>query len=219
VSQETLKWLRLIIPGILLVFVLPPLFQETLDLASYLERFSSIKVLSDSVAAVVLGALYQVLDLRRFAWRRFLRQVNDNIKDKLLTACSDDDVISPAARQLREGRALMHVFYRLIDKDPTLQEKAKRVRFNGLFWTSIADIATIGAFGAFAYWIAFRVTDRFHQLVVAGALGLVFLVAYFLLMPLVTRRHMDLSNEQLEIITQHFRSDLCADIRTIADGG
>jgi len=191
---------------------------ETLDLASLLDRFKSIQILGDSVAVVVLGALYRILDLRRFASRKSLRRVNNNIKDKLLDPCLKDSLISAAAGNLREGRALMHVFYKFIDRDPTLQEKAKRVRFNGLFWSSVADLTTIGAFGALTYWFAFMFTDRFHHLVMELGLGFVFLVAHFLLMPLVTRHHLDLSNEQLEFIVQNSRSELCADIRKLASG-
>jgi hypothetical protein len=218
VSLERLKFLRLLIPGVLFFLILPPLFQERIDLTSYLERFSSIKVVSDSMAAILFGALYEILDLRRFAWRRSLRNVNNNIKDRLLAACSEDSTISAAAGWLRKGRTLMNVFYRLVDKDATLREKAKRVYFNGLLWSSVVDVATVGAFGAFVYSIAFRLTDRLDQLIIAVTLGVASVVAYFLLLPQVTDRHLDLSNDQLEIIEQHMRADLCADIRTVVDG-
>lgn len=217
-SQEALKWLRLFVPGVFLFFVLPPLFLETLDWESLVERFSSVDVLRDSVAVVLLGAVYNILNLRRPVLRKSLRRIDNNIKESLMRGCTGDIVISTAAEKLRKGRTLMNVFYRFIDRDPSLQEKAKRVRFNGLLWTSVADAATIGAFGAVTYLVAYGFRDRNHYLAMALGLGMVFLVAYSLLMPLVVRHHIDLSNEQLEFIDQQFRAELCAELKRIAGG-
>jgi hypothetical protein len=217
-SQETLKWLRLFVPGVLLFLVLPPLFLETWDVSALAERFASLDLLRDSVVVIVLGALYAVLNLRKPALRSSLLRINDNIKDSMLRSCSGHTDILRAATKLRSGRTLMHVFYKFIDRDPTLQEKAKRVRFNGLIWTSVADIATIGLLGAVTYLIAFGIDDRSHYLGMSLACAMAFLVSYFLLLPLVVRHHIDLSNEQLEFIDQQFRRDLCTELRRIASG-
>ena len=217
-SQETLKWLRLFVPGVLLFLVLPPLFLKTWDLSALADRFASLDLLRDSAVVVVLGALYTLLNLRRPALRSSLRRINDNIKDHLLGSCSGYTEISQAAAKLRNGRTLMHVFYRFIDRDPSLQEKAKAVRFNGLLWTSIADVATIGVLSALAYLIAFAIHDRSHYLGMSLASAIAFLVSYLLLMPLVVRHHIDLSNEQLEFIDQQFRGDLCNELKRIARG-
>ncbi len=217
-SQETLNRLRIVIPGVLIFFAFPPLFLETLDFTSLAERFSSVDLLRDSIAVIGLGALYRIFKIRRPALWRSLRRIDGNIKDRLLTPCLSDTVVSAAAAKLLSGRTLMDVFYKFVDRDPTLREKAKRVRFNGLLWTSVADVATIGALGAIAYLITFAFTDYFHHVALALALGLIALVAYFLLMPLVTRHHIALSNEQLDFIDQEFRPEVCADIRRIANG-
>ncbi len=215
-SQETLQKLRLLVPGILLFILIPPLFLKTLDVPSFLKTFASLQVLSDSAAAIVLGSLYIILDIRRFAWRKPVNLINDNIKDFLLIACDQDPAVSAAAARLREGRTLMNVFYRFIDRDASLQEKAKRVRFNGLLWSSVADLITIAALGILAYLVAFAVSQRTYQLALAGVLTLVLVIGRFLLMPAVTQRHMQLSNDQLEFMRQNYRTEVCGEIARLA---
>lgn len=216
VSQSTLKWLRLVVPGIFMLFALTPLFRGTGDLSALARSFLSLETLRNSVPVVLLGALYIIFNLRRFAWRESHRKINDNIKDRLLAPCLHDALIEGANDSLRTGNALMHVFYKLVDRDPSLTEKANRVRFNGLLWSTVADLTTVGTLGALLYLFAFAITDEFHQLLMFALLALVALLAHFILMPVVTRRHIELSDDQLEFIVQHYRADLCADIRDAA---
>lgn len=214
-SQETLKRLRLLIPGILILLVFPPLFLPTLDASALWKRVSSTKVLFDSFVAVVIGSLYIILNARRVALKSSLASIDNNIKDKLLETCLPDPVISRKVSRLKQGRTLMHVFYRLVDNDPTLQEKAKRVRFNGLLWSTAADLMTVSALGSVAYTIGFMVTDRVHHLLLMLSLMALFVVAKFGLMPIITRKHIDISNEQLEFIRLYFRTNLCNELKRI----
>jgi hypothetical protein len=224
-SQETLKKLRLLVPGALLFIFLPPLFQDSLPLNSFFGDLLSVDFLRDSIIVIALGALYVAFDLRRFAWQGPLDRVNNNIKTRLLQECDPDPSIAAAEERLRQSRALMNVFYHIVDDDHSLTAKQRRVYFNGLLWTSVADLETISAVAALAYLVrsltnldslTFERTSEIHHLGIAVALVMVALVARFVLMPILTDKHIELSNDQLEFMHQHYRQQLCSEVRAAA---
>ena len=213
-SQETLKRWRILIPGFLWLVVLGPLFLPPFDVQALSDFFLSGNTLGLSVAAVVLGALYYILDGRQLAWRSFLTKIQDNIKDRLLDECGG--LSATEREELRKGRTLMNQFYLFVDRDPSLIEKAKRVRFNGIFLSSLADCSTIGGIGCVVYLVANLVTHRVDWLAIAVVLGVLFAVSQWVLLPVVTRKHLELSDDQLEFIAQHHGEELCDDLRRFA---
>lgn len=213
-SQEQLKLLRLFVPGVMLyILLIPPI----LDLTTLEERWST-NLLRYSIPALIFGVIYDIVDARRLAWGGSVRQVNANIKDKLLEPCCEDDEISAATEKLREGRVLLNVFYSLVDNDPSLQEKAKRVRFNGILWSSVADLETVGVMGTIVYLVGYAVTGLRFELAMTIGLALISLVAHFVFVPRYTGRQIRLSNEQLEFIVQKDRAGLCKQIKGAALG-
>jgi len=217
VSLEALKRWRLIVPGMLIVAAFPPLFHAGFDAASWLEGVGSTKALADAAGVVILGVLYYIFGIRDRFWRKWLSQVNEQIRNTLLGMCPDKQ-IQAKTDKLRSDRTLMHMFYRFIDIDPTLQEKAKRVRFNGLIWTSVIDAWAISLFGSAAYLATYLLVDRIHLALIG--LGLVAASGFCrsILIPRLTKQHLDLSKEQLEFIELHYRQDVCSELRRIASG-
>lgn len=76
-------------------------------------------------------------------------------------------------------------------------------------------VVTICAIVTLVYLGAFWLTDRFHQVAIALVLIAVASLAYFVLLPVVTRHHLTLSNEQLDYIAQFHRAELCIDLQRL----
>jgi hypothetical protein len=221
-SQEALRRWRTFVPGVLIVIAVTLFVVNVRSLADILKRnpwlgngwFLAVAV---PAIAYVLGTLYYTLRLRKPVWNRFLGQIDDHIKTSLLRLCDEDPVISAGQVQLRQGKGLLDVFWRVVDSDESLLERAKRVRFNGLVATSFADVVTVGTVAVVAYVAAFGITQRFTYLLTAGIGAVLVLVAYFVLLPLVTRHHIELTEDQLRLLQRYYRQQVCADIRERAD--
>jgi hypothetical protein len=196
-SKDTLKIWRLLVPGILMFFAFYPLYQGFAP-----EIYTSVKT-DDAlfvIAVVVLGVLYRIFNFRSFFFYQSLHGVHTNIKQRLLNPFRGD----PALEQLRSVPAaeFMDVFYQLVDRDPTLTEKAKDVYENGLLLSSFADLATVSAVALGVYLCAYVYTGEQNYanfaVVLIGllALGIAFVIG-------LASRHVSLSNAQLRIIERY----------------
>jgi hypothetical protein len=209
-SQETLKNLRFVVSGIILVAALLPLFATDLTFAWLKTELVSLQGLLYVVVIFPAGWLYYLSNLRKAFIRESLQQIHANINDQMLAPCLSDPLINGAQKQLREGRELLNIFYRFVDSDNSLKTRAGNVRFNGLMWTSVADSQAIATIFVLAYPIRFALGRHVCYLWLGLFCGLWFLVCEHLWMPIVTKRHIQLSNEQLDFIQQHFQKELCS---------
>lgn len=212
---NTLKKFRLIIPGIitimLLIILLPDNFGDFKNIFDF--------QLSDTwylLGAVIFGILYEVLSIRNIMWRPYLKKVQNNIKDKLISPFIGQ-MSKSQIEVIKEGRKLMNVFYNIIDNDASLTEKARRVRFNGIIWTSIVDFSTISSIGAIVCLIRFALSEDVYSIIMAGIL-LVVAVMTFGLLQLSTKKHLSLSDEQLEMICQMHKPELEVKIKGLLNG-
>jgi len=208
-SMTTLKYWRLIIPGIFVASILILSMQE-----NFSELFRSLRSVSDFqlddlaniVVVVVFGVLYYILNIRNLLWNPYYNRVQDNIKNTLIRPFAQQ-LDSQQENYLKEGRRLMHIFYHFIDYDKSLSEKAKGVRFNGLIWTSTVDLTIISAIGSLIFWVELAIETNSYNLWMAIILLVMSLVSFGLIQ-LTTRRHISLSNEQLEFICQSYTKEL-----------
>ncbi len=215
-SLSTLKALRFLVPGALLAFV----FEPILDSAARLTElgFPDADLLGYPIQVVFFGFLYHILNVRwRLVWKGPMGEVNDHIKSKLLRSSKGVEELSTHEAELKSGRGLMNIYYRIIDNDETLKEKATRVRFNGLIWSSVADVEIVGLLAGYSYFIGYWAGGDSRDLLVAAVCLFVSVSAEFAL-PHVVRRHQAIADEQLEIIHQHHRQDLRAQVKTLIEG-
>ena len=207
--MTTLKVWRLLIPGILIVvlsiFVIHENFNELSEFTKTLANFGFIDKILVAVA-VVIGVVYYIWNIRGRLWNRYHKQVQDNIKNTLVNPFRHQ-FSSEQEDYLKDGRKLMNVFYHFIDNDKSLSEKSKRVRFNGLIWTSTVDFTIIAGVYSLIFWIKFGIQNNLYNLVMAIVLLALSLVS-FRCIKLTTEKHISLSNEQLEIIRQSYKSQL-----------
>lgn len=215
-SQDMLKTLRLFIPGVIVIVLLLPLLQTNLNIKELLSNskfFQAIaylipELLLKSILVAVIGALYYIFDVRKYFVRSSLCEIHDNIKTNLLKPFQDDATIADNSERMREGRQMLHIFYNFIDKDESLKVKARNVYFNGLIWSSTADLTGASLMISFVYLLAYIVWN--NVFFVLGDIILIFICLFtqFILMPRVTAKHIDLSNEQLEYIVLHYKEEL-----------
>jgi hypothetical protein len=203
-SKETLHTLRLTIPGILFLIILVTLLEGD-------KGILDIKISAESLLYIgvvfVFGVLFYVFSPRMYIMKNSLNKITENIKDKLLSPFIDDPDIKNSIIKLRAGDKLINVFYHIIDKDNSLVERTKEVYFNGLIWSSLADLTIISPIGMIIYIVEYLYTKNLNFLIYAMvALGLCILS--ILLIPLVVKRHFRLSNNQLTYMSDINKKEL-----------
>lgn len=208
-DKETLKKWRLLIPGIIIIlFVLPGLTNSKEELFEIDKIFQTLKWTDAFYLAlvVILGVIYYSLNMRWIVWKPLNTQVQNNIKDKLLNVCSLK-LTASQWYEIKNGRALMTIFYHFVDNDESLKEKAKGVRFNGLVWSSFIDLSILSFLGAIAYSILSIFTTKTHFVYISLILFFICFISLAFSW-LMTFRHKSMSNEQLEVIIQTQKSQI-----------
>ena len=206
-SRDTLTWLRFIIPGIIFVALALPLIQPNLDLQKILE----IKISWDSLVyggiVLLIATLYYILLPRNLVMRKSMLKVNENIKDKLLLPFAKDKVIGKSLAQLREGNKILDIFYHFVDNDKSLTERAKSLYFNGLILSTVVDLRMMLLIAAFGYFGVYFFVPQTMYFWVAIFCTVVYL-STFLFLPLLTKRHISLSDAQLNYIILNYKTEL-----------
>ncbi|GAH90238.1 unnamed protein product, partial [marine sediment metagenome] len=165
-SMTTLKYWRLIIPGIfillLILLVTTENFTELSESIKPLTNFQ-LKEIPSIAAVVVFGVLYYIAKFRNILWNPYYKRVQNNIKNTLLSPFIQR-LDSQQEDYLKDGRKLMIIFYHFVDNDNSLSEKAKRVRFNGLIWSSTVDLTFIAACGSLIFWFKLIIEKNSYNL-------------------------------------------------------
>lgn len=200
---NTLKRMRLIIPGILILIVTFLFYINSFQMIQRMVlEFKNTDILF-IIAIIVFGALYYILDLRYKVFKHFLEKVHENIKDSLIKPFENEFTIDQIA-QFKKGRLLLNIFYNIIDNDNSLSEKAKIVRDNGLIWTTSIDISIIFSISSIIFLIKYFFTVNELNDLIKAIILLVISIVSFSGIFVLTNKHIKLSNEQLEcIVTIH----------------
>lgn len=213
-NKGILKTLRLIIPGlfiyILIIFIPYNFFEGCKTILSInIEPWSA-----QFIITIILGVIYHLLGIRSLYNRDSLEKINSNIKDRLLEPFVKDPEISNKTDYLKCGRTMMHIFYNIVDNDPSLTSKSKNVYFNGIFLSSCIDLIALSYIGALFYFVIFLFILLPKYLIFSIFLISIFLLTKYIILPVVVNRHIDLSNEQLESIRIHYLPQLREKIKS-----
>lgn len=208
-EYRTLSFFRILIPGLLLVLffmlLLTNNFNEIGNIFSYFRDFG-VKDTFYVAVFLIFGAIYYICKLRDVLWNPFYIKVLNNIKNKLLGPVIHM-LTAEQKKTLKEKRKLINIFYHFVDLDASLKEKAKRIRLNGLIWSSCVDLSTISFLTAIALLIKYFFAGNKYNIIMFSVLILLAVIALVLVI-ILTNRHISLSNEQLDIICQMYRSEL-----------
>ena len=99
----------------------------------------------------------------------------------------------------------MHVFYKLVDNDESLKKKANNVYFNGIFWTSSADLLLI----SLVFWYVYRrLFAHINHALLFSNLFLILAVLAIILHFLSVLKHIRLSKDQLGFIEIYKKTEV-----------
>ena len=208
-EKSHLKIARIIIPGVMAVICFVPLTLDRLSVTGFTDRLTVFQGIVYLVVVMPLGGLYYISRIRLHFLRPSLSRIQSNIKDRLLNLAGQDVLVKKHAVALRNGDAVMHVFYGVVDHDSSLSEKAKSIYLNGLIWSTTADAAFFSMLFVPVYAAAFafyRQTAHFCWLAFGSAV--LYFFARYVLLPRVAAIHISLSNEQLDSIELHHGKDV-----------
>lgn len=209
-NRQLLKWLRWLTPGILFLFL-------TLYLAPALPSWSSYNLSLDfplfelPVAALIFAAFYDVTGMRLHSNARFHSRVKANIEDRLWKIAR-----SPAPRPSAwSDRVARDVFYQLVDNDKSLTARSENIYFNGFLWTTSADVRAISLLIS-VLALGMLIADPSNSIVIGTiCINATAFILSFILSEIITRRHISLSDEQIDYIETHFKNELSAKLTSL----
>lgn len=199
-SLEALLRNRLIVPGILIILFWTILGNMTGDWKFELPE--TPKDIGNMIPAIIAAIVYRTTPLRNWANQKNHNAVNTNIRTSLTEIGEGDPNSDKAGWKNIKG-----LFYRIIDSDESLKVQAKRAYFNGLLWTSVADLKAISIIYAvlsIAYHFSFSSQGA---LLSAGLFSLVALGTWPLSWK-ITAQHIQIGDEQLDRIRNFHSSQV-----------
>jgi hypothetical protein len=206
---SALKRWRLLLPGVFL-YLLFVFFCRVTGWCE-LPMPTSFEDISHLLATVGLGAIYSVTGLRELANRAYHYDVNQNI-----VTCLKKPFEGKIQGLEKIGwKQIRPIFYDYVDHDESLKVQSSNIRFNGLLWTSFADLRVIAVFGIILFLGSVAGSHYFAQYrfdetrVIAPIVLLLFLfLASFRISRVLTERHKRLGNDQCEQIVGKYGADL-----------
>lgn len=207
-EKTTLKVLRLLLPGVflwLIVFSILLIEMDSKVIVDFHRDFYFIWILP---AIYLFGSIIYSFEVRHEYHTKFLDQTDENIKTKFLEMFKSESHIQDQSDFLKEGHKMVQVFYSLVDNDKSLTIKSKDIFLNGLFWSFSVNAAIFSALGFYVYLFAlyFYSNSIYASLVVVSTFT--FYISKYIFMPLVTYRHIQRSNDQIEFISVNLKNDL-----------
>ncbi|WP_156429760.1 hypothetical protein [Burkholderia sp. FL-7-2-10-S1-D7] len=210
-TKETLKLIRILVPGIVILLILYPIFFGfSVETLLHVDSKAVVYIF----AAVTIGAIYRTVGFRNLALSGTWDKINSGIVNSLADAIKDE-VGQDSDWKLRRSKILLDVFYRIIDNDKSLSERAKDVYENGAFISSYCDIAAICFGGSLCYWAYHFTAGAAAALALefSGFLLAISVIFYFCLCVAV-REHIRLGQRQTQYIARFKRNDLLEDVKS-----
>jgi hypothetical protein len=200
-EQTTLKYLRVLVPGIICLLGLYPAYRYYLG---ELYDIKSLDVTYLTLISLILGSIYHQLNIRWLILRVSSEDIDNNILNNL--KLSYPGTLTDEQSKFLSGKSrFKSILYRLIDNHESLKKKANNVYFNGIFWSSTADLVLFGAAFGLLYFFAFSsVPDsvRFSKMFFVIS-GLSLLLHY-----LSVRTHLKLGDDQFSYINDLLRKEV-----------
>lgn len=203
-NLETLKKLRIVVPGGIIVLIIFYLSNGNFEILNLL---TNIKI-SQLILTIILGSLYYVLDIRSWFWRASKEKVIFFIIESLLKPFKNHRSIGKNYDNLIRDTRICQVFYNFLDKDESLQKKVKNVYFNGLFWSSAADLVAISSLGAPLCFLIWIISKLPQYGIMVGILAIIFLLSKYVFLPKTTAKHLELAKEEIDYIIITYKNDL-----------
>lgn len=197
-TVANLKTLRLVVPGVLIVF-----YALILGWITKLWDFSipDLSKAPYSLSILIPAGVYYMSPLRKVFNGPQHRKITEKLRIRLVEIGGMTD--HPEKYTWKKLRPL---FFSLIDNDPSLKEKATIAYSNGLMWTSYSDASILAILycvpAIFFYWIG--VDASLIALLLFIGISAVCYVGCLI----ATRKQIEIGEEQLEIIDMKYKYDV-----------
>lgn len=205
-EQKTLNILRVFVPGA--IFVVGAVVLGMITKLYELPR-PDLDALMKSVFVLVIGVIYRFTPLRSWINKSYHDRVNENIRSRMVSIAGLSD-----NKSRYTWKKVRRIFYDIIDRDESLKVKGQRVMFNGLIWTSSADLTAISIL-FLGYSLILIVSDVQSAAYAAIAYFVSALVGFIGLVK-TTDRHLELGNEQLDLMEEKYLSSIRERVSAIA---
>jgi len=197
-NQETLKKLRLLIPGIITILI--GYYYQSLLLAKPMKTVEFKDFSYPLIAAICIGVYFYLSNIRFLVTNYSHKKIDLNIKNHIISLYTgrllDDD-----KQYLYQKNRLKDIFYNIVDNDESLKNKSKNVYFNGLIWTSTADLFIISLFSSLTFIVSAFIFSNVKSELLFGGLFLILVAMISLGLHVVAFfKHINLSNEQISYI-------------------
>jgi len=196
-NQETLKYLRVLIPGLIFLVGCIPFFE--LFTPGIMKEIPSVKFSYITLVSILIGSLYYQLKINKIVTNISFKIFGGNINREMLKIYKDP--LTPKQKKyLEKNKNIRNVFYKIIDHDKSLTIRAKNIYFNGIFWTSSADALIISVFFIAVYSLSgISNSSEIRTIFIFTS------IVSFLLHIISVNRHVELQIDQLEYIeTNHY---------------
>jgi hypothetical protein len=208
-SYTTLGWIRYFVPGVLLYLLLASICWATSWCAFAVP--TNWKDLFGLAIAAALAFPYSACGLRHRMNQLYFDQVNGNLVRRLTAPFASD----PMVPQGLTWKHIRSVFYNLVNSDRALTHHSQRAFRNGALWTSAADLRAISLIGILAFIAVLLVGKLFetasfppHRAIIGMFACIVLVGLSFPFSSALTRRQIEIGNEQVEHIMSHHRQAL-----------
>jgi hypothetical protein len=208
-GYTTLGWIRYFIPGVLLYLLLASICWATSWCAMTVP--TTWQDLFGLAIAAALAFPYSASGLRNRMNQFYFDQVNGNLVQRLTNPFASDPMV-PRGLTWRHVRS---VFYNLVNSDKALTHHSHRAFRNGALWTSAADLRAISLIGILAFIAVLFIGQSFEaahfppQRAMIGVLACILLASFsFPISSALTRRQIEIGNEQVEHIMTYHRQTL-----------
>lgn len=206
-TLENLKTARVMFPGAISILIALGFVLNPFDVAQLTGVSTIFTGVIYVILAVFVGGIYEITNIR---WRLLapsLTRINDSLKLRLLDPFNADPTISWSRENLLRGSTLLDIFYHFVDNDESLKQRSKEVYFNGLIWSTIADVILLSMIGLILYFIAYQYSMQQYYLGIIAVLCVAIILGFLLLGP-VESKHIKLGINQVDYIIHHYKSDL-----------
>lgn len=205
-SHGTLKWLRFATPS-LLMLVFAYIVGKVTGAWDITIPEKPADFLPTGVA-LGLSFAYDLTPLRNMANSRYFARVTEKLRTGLLGIAGVQD-----APERYPWNLVRPIFWRLVDNDKSLTNKASLAYFNGFLWTMAADIRALATLflllSLFGWYLIINNAD------LCALIFALVLTASFFISIIVTRRHINIGAEQLEIIERYHKKELTEKLEEI----
>jgi hypothetical protein len=177
-EHNTVKYLRVFVPGFILIIASLPIILRFNESANLLKDYQTIFLGMYPIVAIVIGVFYDIFDGRSILWGKDMEKIQSHIIEEIFKAYKDDSQIYKKSLDRSNFRAIRDFHYSLIDSDKSLTIRSKQIFFNGTVLTTMIDIQIILGFFLLIYLYLFRFTHDLFFLVLLLPAGILITFAY-----------------------------------------